>query len=134
MTKKQTTELTIIEKYLANYNAGTKLTFADIVAADPELAKIIDYALAHKHSAKRTYDALKEMFPGKVKSLETYKLYAKARASELENGDIRSKEELLDEIKRLEKYSPLIDWANKKAAAKNTPVDVFIKGMLQAQA
>lgn len=134
MTKKQITELTSFEKYLENYNAGSKLTFADIVVSDAELAKIIDYAITHKHSVKRTYDALKQLFPGKVKSLETYKLYVKARGSELEIDDSRSKAELLEVIRELEKYSPLIDWADKKAAAKNVPVEMFIKGMLQTQA
>lgn len=135
MAKKQTTDKTPVEKYRAMYEAGAKSTFADLVAADQEMTAVIDYAIANKHSPKRAYEVLKGLYPDKIKSQETYKNYVRDRAKELADDafDSRSKAELLDVINGLEKYRPLIDWANNKAATKNVSVDFFIKNVLQSQ-
>lgn len=157
MAKKQITEnvdvgtISKFDKFLANYNADRKLSFADTVAADKELAGIIDYAATHNFSIARTYAALKDEYgDDKMKTLENFKKYFGDRKKKLAavaagvdlkaaNADLLKQIDLLNlelqnnsaAIATYTEFDPLIEWAKKKATINNIPINEFITAVMR---
>lgn len=147
MAKKQITEnadvgtISKFDKFLANYNADRKLSFSDTVAADKELAGIIDYAATHNFSIARTYAALKDEYgDDKMKTLENFKKYFGDRKKKLAaNADLLKQIDLLNlelqnnsaAIATYAEFDPLIEWAKKKATINNIPINEFITAVMR---